>query len=171
MEFAQNVRTNWIFNSKPGKKHEICTFSVLRFTFQDVIYKKKKFTFLSYLHYQIINTNIVIQSHNDLEFHCFYLEITWKIHGISCHQISGNPGSCIQLFTLVKLVLAMLCQTNHCWPNSYTKKHCFGRFVSYCWYFVFKILWLHTKPEDTCYSYMVYIVASHIVISVTAYCI
>ncbi len=41
-------------------------------------------------HIYIINTNTVIHCQIDLDFHCFYLEITWKIHGILCHQRSGN---------------------------------------------------------------------------------
>ncbi len=36
-------------------------------------------------------TQTLIQSQIDLGFHCFYLEITWKIHEILCHQRSGNP--------------------------------------------------------------------------------
>ncbi len=39
----------------------------------------------------ILNTTNVIRSQVDMAFHCFYLEITWKIHGISCHQRTGNP--------------------------------------------------------------------------------
>ncbi len=38
-----------------------------------------------------LSTLTLILSQNDLGFHCFYLEITWKIHGILSHQRSGNP--------------------------------------------------------------------------------
>ncbi len=40
-------------------------------------------------HIYIINKTL-IQGQSDLGFHCFYLEITWKIHGILCHQRSKN---------------------------------------------------------------------------------
>ncbi len=40
------------------------------------------------------------QSQIDLGFHCFYLETTWKIHGILCHQIiRWNPDYDIQQIT------------------------------------------------------------------------
>ncbi len=89
LEFAQKVVKTWNFNSKP-EKLEICKFYVSSFTFQDVIYKNNSDLHLCHIH--IINTNTVIQRQIDLGFHCFYLEITWKIHGILCHQRSGNPG-------------------------------------------------------------------------------
>ncbi len=91
---------------KPGilvenleKKQQISNCFVSRFTFQDVIYKKN---LLHLRHIYIINTNTVIWSQIDLGFHCFSLEITWKIHGISHHQRSGNPV----------LVLDTSCLTN-----------------------------------------------------------
>ncbi len=37
------------------------------------------------------STPTLIQSQINLGFHCFCLEITWKIHQISCHQRGGNP--------------------------------------------------------------------------------
>ncbi len=85
MEFGQKVGKAGILT----QSFEICKFSVLSFTFQNVIYKQFSFISLSYLHYR--NTNTVIQRQIDLGFHCFYLEITWNIHVILCHQRSGNP--------------------------------------------------------------------------------
>ncbi len=88
LEFAQKVGKAWNFNSKPGKYYIERKFGVSRFTFQDVISKKESFTSFSYLHYQHKHCDF---EPFDLEFHCFYMEITWKIHGILCHQRSGNP--------------------------------------------------------------------------------
>ncbi len=45
----------WNFNSKPGKKLEICEFYVSSFTFQNVIYKNNSDLLL--FHIYIINTN------------------------------------------------------------------------------------------------------------------
>ncbi len=56
--------------------------------FQDVIYKIKSDLHLCRIY--IINTNTVIESQIDLRFHCFYLEITWKIHGTLSYQRSEN---------------------------------------------------------------------------------
>ncbi len=39
-----------------------------------------------------MDTNTGIRSQINLGFHCFYLEITWKIHGNSCHQRGGNSA-------------------------------------------------------------------------------
>ncbi len=57
----------------------------------------------------IINTNTVIQSHFDLGFHCFYLKITWTIHGIACHQRSGNPG--YTSLSVMPMYLCLIFQT------------------------------------------------------------
>ncbi len=82
MEFAQKSVKTWNFNSKPWKTWNLQCY-VLSFTFQDVIYKNNSDLHLCNMY--IINTNIVIRSQIDHGFHCFYLEITWKIHGILCH--------------------------------------------------------------------------------------
>ncbi len=55
LEFAQKVVKTWNFNSKPGKKLEICKFYVSGFTFQDVIYKNNSDLLLCHIY--IINTN------------------------------------------------------------------------------------------------------------------
>ncbi len=47
-------------------------------------------------HISTLSTQTQIQSQFELEFHCFYLEITWKIHVILCHQRSGNPELVVQ---------------------------------------------------------------------------
>ncbi len=38
-----------------------------------------------------LSTQTLIPSQIDIGFHCFYLEITWKIHRILCYKRSGNP--------------------------------------------------------------------------------
>ncbi len=73
-EFAQKVGESWNFNSKPGKT---CTFSVSRFTFQDVIYKYISITSLLYVHYQ--NTNRVIRNGISLLLLGNNLENMWKL--------------------------------------------------------------------------------------------
>ncbi len=40
----------------------------------------------------VLSTQTLVQSQIDLGFDWIYLEIAWKIHGILCHQRSGNPG-------------------------------------------------------------------------------
>ncbi len=82
--FKKLRRKNWNFNSKPEKN-----FNLVNLVFQDSLFKM---SFTKYFHLHLCHIyNIVIQSQIDLKFHCFYLEITWEIHGISCHQRSGNP--------------------------------------------------------------------------------
>ncbi len=55
LEFAQKVVKTWNFNSKPGKKLEICKFYVSSCTFQDVIYKNNYDLLLCNIY--IINSN------------------------------------------------------------------------------------------------------------------
>ncbi len=79
-KLLKNCKT-WKFNSKPGKTYFV------NFVFQDVIFK----IILIYVFViSALSTQTLIQIHIDLGFHCIYLEITWKIHGILCHQRSGN---------------------------------------------------------------------------------
>ncbi len=69
MEFAQKVAMDLTRNMK--KKLEICKFDVSRFTFQDVICKKKKsFMYMSYLHYQ--------------HKHLFKAKLTWDFIAFTC---------------------------------------------------------------------------------------
>ncbi len=79
----------WNFNSKLWKIW-ILRISYFQINLSRCRYKKS-FTSMLYLNWQ--NKNSVIQSQINLGFHCFYLEITWKIHGIPCHQRSGSPES------------------------------------------------------------------------------
>ncbi len=72
MEFVQKVVKTWNFNSKPGKKLEICKFYVSSFTFQDVIYKNNSDLLL--YHIYIINTNTDFEAKWTLDFIAF----TWK---------------------------------------------------------------------------------------------
>ncbi len=54
-----------------------------------------------------LSTQTLIGSQIDLGFHCFYLEITWKIHGILCHKRSGNPASVLTDFKIFILKICM----------------------------------------------------------------
>ncbi len=87
LEFAQKVVKTWNFNSKPGKKNQICKFYVWSFTFQDVIYKSN--SDLLRCHIRIINTNtdskpnwpwiLLLLPGNNLENTCnFVLEDKWE---------------------------------------------------------------------------------------------
>ncbi len=42
----------------------------------------------------------------DLGFHCFNLDINWKIHGILCQKRSGNPASVLTHF---KIFITKIC--------------------------------------------------------------
>ncbi len=69
----------WNFNSKPEQnlKFENSMFQASLF--------KMSFTKIILIYFFVISTlstQTLIQSQIDLGFHCFYLEITWKIHGI-----------------------------------------------------------------------------------------
>ncbi len=89
LQNAWNLLKNWKtwnFNSKPGKNLYF-KFCFSRFTFQDVIFKKNIWI-TSVI--SALSTQTRIQSQIGLGFHCIYLEITWKMHGILCHQRSGN---------------------------------------------------------------------------------
>ncbi len=91
LEFAQKVVKTWNFKLKTWKKNlEICKFYASSFTFQDVIYKNNFFVICTF--------STLVRSQTDLEFHCFYLEITWKIHGILCHKKSGSPECKFQAY-------------------------------------------------------------------------
>ncbi len=80
-----NVFKKW---ENPGILTQNQEFGVSRFTFQDVIYKKT----LIYIYViATLSTQTLIQSQINMRFHCYYLEITWKIHGILSHQKNGNP--------------------------------------------------------------------------------
>ncbi len=69
------------------EKGEICKFYVSSFIVQGVT----KIFLIYFFVISALSTQILIQSQINLGFHCFYLEITWKIHGILCHKRSGNP--------------------------------------------------------------------------------
>ncbi len=61
------------------------------------------------LYFFVISTlwsQTLIRSQNDLGFHCFYLDITWKIHGILCQKRSGNPASVLTHF---KFFITKIC--------------------------------------------------------------
>ncbi len=64
---------------------------------------KVSFTRIILIYFFVISTlstQTLIQSQIDIGFHCFYLEITWKIQGILCHKRSGNPESILTHFRI-----------------------------------------------------------------------
>ncbi len=70
---AEKVVNTWNFYSNPGKN-----LNFANSMFQTSLFK------ISF----------------DLGFHCFYLKITWKIHGILCHKRSENPASVLTHFEI-----------------------------------------------------------------------
>ncbi len=77
LEFAQKVVKTCNFNSKPGKKLANSMFQASLF--------KMSFTKIILIYFFVIftlSTQTLIRSQIDLGFHCFYLDITWKIYGI-----------------------------------------------------------------------------------------
>ncbi len=89
MQFAQKVVKTWNFNSKPGKNlkfaNSMFEASLFKMTFTKII-------LIYFFVISTLSTQTVFRSKIYLGFHCFYMEITWKIHGSLCHKRSGNPG-------------------------------------------------------------------------------
>ncbi len=83
LEFAQKVWKTWNCNSKPGKNLKFA-ISVFHYSLFKMLFTKQILIYIF-----IIST---LSTQIDLGFHCFYLEISWKIHGILCHQRGANPG-------------------------------------------------------------------------------
>ncbi len=97
LEFAQKVVKTWNFNSKPGKNLKFANS-----VFQASLFKMS-FTKIILIYFFVISTlstHILIRSQIDLGFQCFYLEITWKIHGILYHKRSGNPAFVLTHFEI-----------------------------------------------------------------------
>ncbi len=84
--FSKSAK-NLEFNSKPGK-----IVNLKNLMFPDYIFRVS----LQKIFYMYIisklSTPTLNQHQINLGFHCFYLEITWKIHAMSCHQRSGNTA-------------------------------------------------------------------------------
>ncbi len=86
-KFAQKVGKTWNCNSKPGKNWKLYIWC-FKFHFSWCHLENKNwFTYLSYLQNQ---HKLWFKAKLIREFN-FYLEITWKIHGILSQQRSGNP--------------------------------------------------------------------------------
>ncbi len=102
MEFAQKVGKTWNFNLKPGRKlkfaNSMFQASLFKMSFTKII--------LIFFVISTLSTQTLIRSQIDLGFHCFYLEITWIIHGILCHKRSGNPASVSIYF---KIFITKIC--------------------------------------------------------------
>ncbi len=93
----------------------------------------------------ILSTQTLIWSQIELGFHCFYLEIIWKIHGILCHKRRGNPAS---VLTHVKIFVIKICMKvpgiwhKKTWKNlefrtkndEKTWNLVFGKKQEPCWY-------------------------------------
>ncbi len=93
LEFAKKNSKNL----KPGKNLKFANSM-----FQASLFKTS-FTKIILIYFFVISTlstQRLICSQIDLGFHCFYLEITWKIHGILCHKRSGNPASVLTHFEI-----------------------------------------------------------------------
>ncbi len=91
LEFDQKVVKTWNVNSKPGK-----TVKFANSRFQASLFKMlfTKIIVIYFFLMSTLSTQTLIRSQIILRFHCFFLEITWKIHGIMCHKRSGNPVNC-----------------------------------------------------------------------------
>ncbi len=105
------------FFSRPGKclefawkvvKHGILTQNLEKnlkfanFMFQASLFKMSftKIILIYFLVISILSTHILIRSQSDLGFHCFYLEINWKINGILCHKRNWKPASVLTHFKI-----------------------------------------------------------------------
>ncbi len=93
--------------SKSGKTWNINTKHRKNLKFANYMFQaslfKMSFTKIILIYFFIISTlstQTLIRSQIDIGFHCFYLEITWKIHGILCHKRSGNPASVLAHFEI-----------------------------------------------------------------------
>ncbi len=83
LDFSGKVtKKNRNFNSKPGKRLEFRKFDVSRLTFQGVFTKPIIYIIVIS---KLSTPTLWFEAKFNLGFHCFYLEIIWKIHGISCH--------------------------------------------------------------------------------------
>ncbi len=105
LEFAQKVVKTWNFNSKPVKKN----FKFENSMFETSLFKIS-FTKIILIYFFVIftlSTQTLIQSQIDIGFHCFTMEITWKIHGILCHKRSGNPASVLTHFKIFIMKICM----------------------------------------------------------------
>ncbi len=92
MEFTQKVVKTWNFNPNLEKNLKFANSM-----FQAVLFKIS-FTKIIQIYFFVISTlstQTLIRSQIDLGFHCFYLEITWKIHVILWHKRSGKLGYCM----------------------------------------------------------------------------
>ncbi len=97
LEFTQKVVKTRIFNSKPGKN-----LKFVNSMFQALLFKMS-FTKIILIYFFVkskLSTQTLIQSQIDLGFHSFYLEITWKIHGILFHKRIRNLASVLTHFKI-----------------------------------------------------------------------
>ncbi len=79
-----------------------------------------KIILISFFVISTLSTQTLIRGEIDLGFHCFYLEITWKIHGILCHKRSGNP---VSVFIHFVIFITKMCMKESTW-NLAHKKTC-----------------------------------------------
>ncbi len=97
LEFPQKVVKTGNFNLKPGKNVKFANSM-----FQASLFKMSftKIILICFFVISTLSTQTLIRSQIDIGFHCFYLKITWKIHGILCHKRSGNPASVLTHFEI-----------------------------------------------------------------------
>ncbi len=96
--------------SKSGKtlefEHKTWKKKPWNYMFQTSLFKMS-FTKIILIYFFVISTlsiQTLIRSQIGFEFHCFYLEITWKIHGMLCHKRSRNHVSWPSLHFLLWIV-------------------------------------------------------------------
>ncbi len=93
LEFAQKAEQAWTFLTLKLKfVNSMFPNSLFKMSFTN------KFIYIYFM--STLSTHTVIRSQINVGFHCFYLEVTWKIHGILCYQRGGNPvhvSICIRL--------------------------------------------------------------------------
>ncbi len=107
LKMPQKVVKTWNFNSKPWKKN----LKLANSMFQALLFKMS-FTkiILIYFVISILSTQTRIRRQIDLWFHCFFLEITWKIYGILCHKRSGNLAlTVIEILTHFEIFIIKIC--------------------------------------------------------------
>ncbi len=101
---------NFVFFFQAWKMPGICSKSSKNLKFSNSMFQaslfKMSFTKIILIYFFVkstlstLSTQTLIRSQIDLGFHCSYLEITWKIHGILCHKRSGNPASVLTHFEI-----------------------------------------------------------------------
>ncbi len=94
LEVAQKVVKTCNCNTNPGKNLKFAN-SMFLASFK-VLFTKIILIYLIVI--STLSTQTLIRSQIDLGFHCFYLEITWKIHGFFVWPDKLEPCICFNTF-------------------------------------------------------------------------